>query len=124
MVQLVFGNRRGSRGHAACGGNSANPAGNTKGRRSFEKAAALGKEVQVRQALVEGAFATLMRGAREEHDRAVLAAARELAGQVQMLVLAQASMTRLAPCLQAETGLPVLTSPRLGIEHARRMLDG
>lgn len=88
-----------------------------------EKAAALGKEVQVRPALVEGAFATLMRGAREEHDRAVLAAARELAGQVQMLVLAQASMTRLAPRLQAETGLPVLTSPRLGIEHARRVLD-
>ena len=32
-------------------------------------------------------------------------------------------MTLLAPRLQDETGLPVLTSPRLGIEFTKRVLD-
>ena len=50
-------------------------------------------------------------------------AAKALSGGVDLLALAQASMTRLAPRLQEETGLPVLTSPRPGIEYARKVLD-
>jgi Asp/Glu/hydantoin racemase len=88
-----------------------------------EKAAGLGKQVQIRQRLVKGAFEVLMSGDRERHDAMVSAAARELAPQVEVLVLAQASMTRLVARLQAETGLPILTSPRLGIEYTRRVLD-
>ena len=87
------------------------------------KAAAMGKGVDIRQRLVKGAFEILMGGDRHRHDAMVSAAAQELAPQVEVLVLAQASMTRLVPRLQAETGLPILTSPRLGIEYTRRVLD-
>jgi Asp/Glu/hydantoin racemase len=87
-----------------------------------EKAAFLDKQVSVEQKLVDGAFQILMDGDKDRHDRMVAEAARELAGAVDLIVLAQASMTRLAPRLQAETGLPVLSSPRLAIEYARQVL--
>jgi hypothetical protein len=32
-------------------------------------------------------------------------------------------MTRLAPAVEQATGLPVLTSPRLAIEYAKRVLE-
>ena len=54
--------------------------------------------------------------------RPVAAPARRLAPEVDLLLCAQASMTRLAPRLEEETGLPVLTSPRLAIEHTRDVL--
>lgn len=88
-----------------------------------EKAAALAKEVEVYEALVAGAFEQLMSGNKEKHDAMVSAAAQDLASKAGLLVLAQASMTRLAPRLEQETGLAVLTSPRLGIEYAKRVLD-
>lgn len=89
-----------------------------------EKAVALDKQVEIQQELVKGAFEKLMGGNKEEHDAMISATAQQLAAKkVELLVLAQASMTRLAPRLQQETGLPVLTSPRLGIEYAKRVLD-
>ena len=89
-----------------------------------DKAAALSKSVEVRRGLVEGAFEELMAGNREKHDTMVSEAAQELSKTVDILVLAQASMTRLADSLSSDTGLPVLASPRMGIEHVRRVLDG
>ena len=88
-----------------------------------EKAAELGKEIQIVRKLSEGAFETLMSGDRESHDLAVIESARELASQVEIIVLAQASMTRLAPTLAKETGLEILTSPRLGIEYVKQALE-
>ena len=88
-----------------------------------EKALALGKTVEIHRSLSGAAFEALMRGEKEAHDRMVLAAAKELAPQVDLILFAQASMTRLAPAVEAETGLPVLSSPRLAIEHTRRVLD-
>jgi Asp/Glu/hydantoin racemase len=88
-----------------------------------EKAAAMDKRIQVYRSLVKGAFEALMSGDKDQHDAMVSAAAQDLTSKVDMLVLAQASMTRLAPRLQQETRLPVLTSPRLGIEYTRRVLD-
>ena len=32
-------------------------------------------------------------------------------------------MARLAPRVTAETGLPVLSSPRLGVEYLKRVLE-
>ena len=87
------------------------------------KAEAEQKVVEVRDLLVEGAFELLMAGKKDEHDQQVYAAARQLAPEVEVIVFAQASMTRLAPQTQDETGLPVLTSPRLGIEYVKRILD-
>lgn len=87
------------------------------------KASAMNKEPQVQPALVEGAFQILMGGDRERHDRMVSEAAQKLANQVDLIVLAQASMTRLVPRLSQETGLRVLSSPRLAIERAKKILD-
>ncbi len=88
-----------------------------------EKAGEMGKEVLVTPRLCEGAFEALMGGERERHDQMVLDGALELAPRVQILALAQASMTRLAPWLSEKTGLEVLTSPRMGIEHVKQMLS-
>jgi Asp/Glu/hydantoin racemase len=88
-----------------------------------EKAAALGNSVEVVESLSEAAFEALMRGDRELHDAAVLRAAADLAPRVDMILFAQASMTRLAPAVQEATGLRVLTSPRLAIKYTKKVLD-
>lgn len=81
------------------------------------KAAEIGREVRIHQRLSEGAFDTLMSGDRAQHDDMVSREAALLAKDVDLIVLAQASMSRLAGRLQDETGRPVLASPRLGVEY-------
>jgi hypothetical protein len=88
-----------------------------------EKAAQMGKEVHILTSVAEGAFDKLMAGDRETHNRMVLDKARELAPQVELLVLAQASMTALAPMVAEATGLEVLTSPQLGVQSVKEYLD-
>jgi Asp/Glu/hydantoin racemase len=87
-----------------------------------EKSAAQNKPVDLQPRLVKGAFEILMGGDKTRHDEMVSAAARDLAGQVDLIVLAQASMTRLVPRISTETQLPVLSSPRLAIEYTRGVL--
>jgi Asp/Glu/hydantoin racemase len=88
------------------------------------QAGAIGKEVEVVESLSDAAFEALMGGEKGRHDEMVVAAAKELAPRVELILFAQASMTRLAPRVEEETGLVVLTSPRLAIEHTKRVLDG
>jgi hypothetical protein len=52
----------------------------------------------------------------------VLESAQRVATNVDVIALAQASMTRLAPMLSEATGLEVLTSPRLGVESIKQYL--
>ncbi len=87
------------------------------------KARAINKQPHIEPALVDGAFKILMNGDRDLHDRMVSEAARKLAKEVDLIVLAQASMTRLVPSLSDATGLCVLSSPRLAIEYTKRLLD-
>lgn len=87
-----------------------------------EKAADSGKSLEIHRGLSEGAFDKLMSGDTEGHDQMVLASAQSLAPKVELLVLAQASMTRLAPMLSEATGLEVLTSPRLGVQSVKDYL--
>jgi len=75
----------------------------------------LGRDVAVTTRLAEGAFDTLMRGDRERHDAMVLEQAAALAAEVDLIVLAQASMSRLVGRIEEATGLRVLSSPRLGV---------
>lgn len=82
-----------------------------------------GKPVEVKQHLCEGAFDVLMGGDRDRHDQMVLDGACELAPQVDLIVLAQASMSRLAPMLSEKTGKQVLSSPRLAAEYVKSQLD-
>ncbi len=88
-----------------------------------EKASGLGKGLDIYRGLSEGAFDKLMSGDTAGHDEMVLASARKLAPKVDILVLAQASMTRLAPMLSEATGLEVLTSPRLGVQSVKDYLE-
>jgi Asp/Glu/hydantoin racemase len=73
--------------------------------------AASGKQVHAESLLVEGAFAALAAGRRDEHDALVMRAALALAPRVDRLVLAQASLAHLCDALEAQSGKPVLASP-------------
>lgn len=75
----------------------------------------LRRSVTITTRLAEGAFDTLMHGDREKHDAMVLEQAKALAAEVDLIVLAQASMSRLVARIEGATGLPVLSSPRLGV---------
>jgi Asp/Glu/hydantoin racemase len=88
-----------------------------------EKAAAADKIVSTQAHLCEGAFSILMSGDRERHDQMILDGARQLAPEVDVIVLAQASMSRLAPMLAQDSGRDVLSSPRLAVEYVKSMLD-
>jgi Asp/Glu/hydantoin racemase len=88
-----------------------------------EKAALQGKGIEVHESLAKEAFEALMRGQKDLHDARVLSACRDLAPQVDLILFAQASMTRLAHAVSEATGLRVLTSPRLAIEQTKRILD-
>jgi Asp/Glu/hydantoin racemase len=87
-----------------------------------EKARAAGRDITVQERLCEGAFSMLMSGDRDRHDAMVLDGARALATEVDVIVLAQASMARLAPAIAEAVGKLVLSSPRSGAEDAVRVL--
>jgi len=88
-----------------------------------EKAKAMNKDLETKKALTEGAFKILMDGDVNSHDDMVSAKAKEVAEWADTIVLAQCSMARLAPRLSDETGLPVLSSPRLGVELLKTVLE-
>jgi Asp/Glu/hydantoin racemase len=88
-----------------------------------EKAGASGKTVETQRALAEGAFKILMEGDAVCHDNMVSQKAKEVSNWADTLVLAQCSMARLAPRLSQETGLPVLSSPRLAVQRLKEILE-
>ena len=82
-----------------------------------DTAAKIGTQIVVVPRLVECAFELLEAGDQKAHDERVLDATRALLMEVDCLVLAQGSMAVVLPRL-GETRVPVLTSPRLGVERA------
>ena len=84
-------------------------------------AARLGKDVEIVEELTEGAFDKLIAGDRKGHNEMVIGAIRQLATRVDVIARAQGSMTALLPDL-GETPVPVLTSPRLGVQRAAEVL--
>ena len=88
------------------------------------KADEIGRKVTLEQRLCEGAFSVLMSGDREKHDAMIIEQAMDLAEKVDLIVLAQASMSRLAGVLQEKTKVTVLSSPRIGVDYlARRVAE-
>jgi Asp/Glu/hydantoin racemase len=87
--------------------------------RAVQRAAARQEaEREVVPYLCEGAFEALRSGDPARHDRLVLDGFRELSGEVDVVVLAQASMARIvAEAAQGHDapGVPVLSSPRSGV---------
>jgi len=88
------------------------------------QAARLEKSVSVIEGLAEGAFQALVGGDPAKHDHTILDTARRLAGDVDLFVLAQASMARMEAALSEATGKPVLSSPRLGTLAVKAILEG
>jgi Asp/Glu/hydantoin racemase len=86
------------------------------------KADESGRSPEILERLCDGAFSVLMNGDRTKHDAMVIEQATELAERVDMIVLAQASMNRLAPVIEEKTQIPVLSSPRLGVDLLARRL--
>lgn len=89
-----------------------------------ETAEAAGKPATVLSNLCEGAFAAVLRGDTETHDRAVRdGLAALLAEGVDVVVLAQASMARVIEALPEELKrVPILASPPLAMAQAREVL--
>lgn len=92
--------------------------------RLIERAAErIGKNVDVRKCLVDGALNVLMKeGDKEKHNRMVLDMVEKVKDDSDVIVLAQGSMTVLLPDLK-DIKTPILTSPRLGILRMRQVLD-
>lgn len=83
-----------------------------------------GRDVEIMQKLCEGAFEAVSSGDGATHDRIVAEGLRELLSQVDVVVLAQASMARVVESLSPEEkAKPIFSSPRLGVEAAREALQ-
>src|SRR5581483_2310530 len=81
------------------------------------------RDVHVVARLCDGAFDALAAGDRDRHDELVREGLRELIDRVEVIVLAQASMARVVETLpQAERTIPILASPRLGMQRVAELL--
>jgi len=87
------------------------------------RASAAGKKIELISKLCEGAFEALMSGDAATHDAKVASALRELSRQVEVIVLAQASMARVVETLPAEDKrVPILASPGIAVNHLAKEL--
>jgi Asp/Glu/hydantoin racemase len=87
------------------------------------RAAIAGKKIELTAKLVEGAFEALMAGDGATHDSKVAAALKELSQQVDVIVLAQASMARVVETLSPEDKrVPILASPGIAIDFLATVL--
>ena len=77
--------------------------------------------VELMPKLAEGALAALDRGDRAEHDRLVVAAAKDLR-DCDIIALAQYSMAPAAEQVAQATGKPVLTTPDSAVMKLKAML--
>lgn len=89
----------------------------------YERAKAHGVSVEVESRLCEGAYQALFSGDVQTHDQIVRQNLVELMKRNQVILLAQASMARVAEAIPPEEQtIPILSSPRLAIEHLKQVL--
>lgn len=87
------------------------------------RAALAGKEIELTSKLCEGAFEALMSGDAAQHDTLVANALRELSSQVDVILLAQASMARVVDTLSdADKKVPIIASPPNAIKYLATQL--
>jgi Asp/Glu/hydantoin racemase len=92
------------------------------GRLLQEQAQRLGRTVEIEPVLCDGAFDLLLAGRVDEHDRLVAEAVARAASRSDVLVFAQASMSRLVPALSGRIAVPLLASPELAMSRLHRLL--
>jgi Asp/Glu/hydantoin racemase len=87
------------------------------------RAALANKKIELTSKLVEGAFEALMAGDGATHDAKVAAALKELSQQVEVIVLAQASMARVVDSLAPEDKrVPIFASPGIAVDYLATVL--
>ena len=87
------------------------------------RALVAGKEIELKSVLCEGAFDALMSGDAATHDKKVGDALKQLVNEVDVIVLAQASMGRVVDTLdEADKKIPILASPAIAIEYLQKYL--
>ena len=91
----------------------------------IERKAALTEEKHtITSKLCEGAFEAVVSGDTATHDRVVSQCLRELDSKTDVIVLAQASMARVLDTMKpGEMYVPVLSSPRLGVQYMKQFMD-
>lgn len=87
------------------------------------KAAQVERDIDINSWLIDDAFAARKAGNIEKHDRLVKEQAHEIADGVDVIILAQASMSHLEDEIAEETGVTVLSSPDLAMERIAEMVD-
>src|SRR5580704_17093744 len=87
------------------------------------RADAAGKKIELTSRLAEGAFDALMSGDAAKHDAMVAGALKELSKEVDVIVLAQASMARVVDTLApADKRVPILASPGIAVDYLATVL--
>lgn len=87
------------------------------------RAALAGKEIELTSKLCEGAFEALMSGDAAKHDALVADALRELSKQVDVILLAQASMARVVDTLsETDKIVPIVASPPNAIKYLASLI--
>lgn len=84
-------------------------------------AAEQGRDITIKTVLRPEAYQALVAGDRARHDAILYQAASEISNEVDVLVLAQASLAHLRDRLAAELGCPVLASPPLLMREIVRL---
>jgi len=89
----------------------------------MEKAKEAGKEIEIVEALVDGALKVLLEeDDRDKHNQLVKEKIKSIQDEVDVILLAQGSMIVLVPELK-DIKKPVLISPQLGVEKMKSILS-
>jgi len=82
-----------------------------------------GRKIELTSRLCDGAFEALMVGDAATHDAKVVAVLKEFSAQVDVIVLAQASMARVVDTLApADRRVPILASPGIAVDYLATVL--
>ncbi|MDQ4078001.1 MAG: aspartate/glutamate racemase family protein [Chloroflexota bacterium] len=87
------------------------------------KAEEAGKEVTLEPRLVDAAYQRLIAGDQAGHDEVLAEALEQLAQEVDVVVLAQASMARVLPRLPESQRERFLTSPQLAMARVKQVVE-
>lgn len=90
----------------------------------YARAKAQGREVEVIPHLCEGAFEALLSQDLATHDTIVTNGLLALIDKVDVIILAQASMARVADMLPPlAKKIPILSSPQSGVDAAKQVIE-
>jgi len=90
-----------------------------------EKAQEAGIEIEIVESLCDGAFDAVLAGDATTHDRILSHALRNEMRDVDVVILAQASMARVVKTMpEGALTMPVLSSPESAVMQARDVLAG